>query len=73
MARDKPALMPLIRKLQRLAYHSPADIKRCLRYPWIASGPSKAQADALYRAAYADAPHVSFVDIGDAAHFVMLD
>jgi len=44
-----------------------------LVYPWSASGPTKAQADALYRAAYADAPHVTFVDIGDAAHFVMLD
>jgi pimeloyl-ACP methyl ester carboxylesterase len=44
-----------------------------LVYPWSAGEPSKQQADALYRAAYADAPHVTFVDIGDAAHFVMLD
>ena len=44
-----------------------------LVYPWSASGPTKPQADALYRGAYADAPHVTFVDIGDAAHFVMLD
>lgn len=44
-----------------------------LLYPWSTSGPTKAQADALYRAAYAEAPHVTFIDIGDAAHFVMLD
>lgn len=44
-----------------------------LVYPWNAAGPDKPQADALYTAAYADAPHVTFVDIGDAAHFVMLD
>ncbi len=44
-----------------------------LVYPWSASGPTKPQADAMYRGAYADAPHVTFVDIGDAAHFVMLD
>ncbi len=44
-----------------------------LVYPWSATGPTKGQADALYKPAYADAPHVSFVDIGDAAHFVMLD
>jgi pimeloyl-ACP methyl ester carboxylesterase len=42
-------------------------------YPWSPAGPTKVQADALYRTAYAEAPHVSFVDIGDAAHFVMLD
>jgi pimeloyl-ACP methyl ester carboxylesterase len=42
-------------------------------YPWNAAGPDKAAADALYKTAYADAPHVTFVDIGDAAHFVMLD
>ena len=34
---------------------------------------AKAQADALYKTAYAETPHVTFVDIGDAAHFVMLD
>ncbi len=44
-----------------------------LLYPWNAAGPDKAAADALYKTAYADAPHVTFVDIGDAAHFVMLD
>lgn len=44
-----------------------------LVYPWSPSGPTKDQADAMYRSAYADAPHVTFIDIGDAAHFVMLD
>lgn len=44
-----------------------------LVYPWAPSGPTKVQADALYKGAYADAPKVTFVDIGDAAHFVMLD
>ncbi len=44
-----------------------------LVYPWNAVGPTKPVADALYRKAYAAAPHVTFVDIGDAAHFVMLD
>ncbi len=44
-----------------------------LVYPWNAAGPTKPVADALYRKAYATAPHVTFVDIGDAAHFVMLD
>ena len=44
-----------------------------LVYPWNAVGPTKPVADALYRKAYASAPRVTFVDIGDAAHFVMLD
>ena len=44
-----------------------------LVYPWNAVGPTKPVADALYRKAYATAPQVTFVDIGDAAHFVMLD
>ena len=44
-----------------------------LVYPWNAVGPTKPIADALYRKAYATAPRVTFVDIGDAAHFVMLD
>jgi pimeloyl-ACP methyl ester carboxylesterase len=43
-----------------------------LVYPWSAQLP-KERADAFYRAEYAKAPHVAFVDIGDAAHFVMLD
>ena len=42
-------------------------------YPWGAGGPAKPLADAMYKSAYANAPHVTFVDIGDAAHFVMLD
>lgn len=44
-----------------------------LVYPWSDGGPAKPQADALYKAAYADAPHMTYVDIGDARHFVMLD
>lgn len=44
-----------------------------LVYPWSASGPTEAQAAALYRAAYADAPRVTVVPIADAAHFAMLD
>jgi pimeloyl-ACP methyl ester carboxylesterase len=42
-------------------------------YPWGANGPTRPLADAMYKGAYADAPHVTFVAIGDAAHFVMLD
>ncbi len=44
-----------------------------LVYPWSVDGPTKPQADAMYHAAYKDAPHVTFVDIGEARHFVMLD
>ncbi|KQM69174.1 alpha/beta fold hydrolase [Sphingomonas sp. Leaf20] len=44
-----------------------------LVYPWSSGGPTKPHADAMYRAAYKDAPHVTFVDIGEAGHFVMLD
>jgi len=44
-----------------------------LVYPWAETGPTKAMADALYRGAYAAAPNVTFVDVGDSAHFVMLD
>jgi pimeloyl-ACP methyl ester carboxylesterase len=43
-----------------------------LVYPWSAGMP-KERAEPFYKAQYAKAPHVSFVDIGDAAHFVMLD
>ena len=43
-----------------------------LVYPWSQALP-KAKADAFYRGEYAAAPHVGFVDIGDSAHFVMLD
>lgn len=41
-----------------------------LVYPWSTDKP---KADALYKGAYAVAPHATFVDIGDSAHFVMLD
>jgi len=44
-----------------------------LVYPWAETGPTKAMADPLYRGAYAAAPNVTFVDVGDSAHFVMLD
>jgi len=44
-----------------------------LVYPWNATGPTREMAEPLYHGAYAGAPHVSYVDIGDAAHFVMLD
>jgi pimeloyl-ACP methyl ester carboxylesterase len=44
-----------------------------LVYPWSVTGPDKAGAEALYKGAYAQAPHVTYVDIGDARHFVMLD
>lgn len=43
-----------------------------LVYPWSAMLPRE-KADAFYRAEYAKAPHVSFVPVGDSAHFVMLD
>ena len=42
-------------------------------YPWNDARPTKAMADGLYKGAYGAAPHVTYVDIGDAAHFVMLD
>ena len=43
-----------------------------LVYPWSASLP-KERADAFYHGEYAKAPHVTYVPVGDAAHFVMLD
>ena len=43
-----------------------------LLYPWSAALP-EAQAAALYRSAYAQAPHVTFVPVADSAHFIMLD
>jgi len=43
-----------------------------LVYPWSANLP-KEKADAFYKAEYAKAPNVTFVPVGDAAHFVMLD
>lgn len=44
-----------------------------LLYPWNAAGPTKPMADAFYRKQYAAAPNIRYVDIGDAAHMVMLD
>lgn len=44
-----------------------------LVYPWSDARLPKARADAFYRDAYKDAPQVSFVDVGDSGHFVMLD
>lgn len=44
-----------------------------LVYPWSAKSPPKPMVDAFYRKQYAALPHVTYVDIGDAAHFVMLD
>jgi len=35
--------------------------------------PASPRADALYRAEYAKAPHMTFVPVADSAHFVMLD
>lgn len=43
-----------------------------LVYPWSEAMP-KVRAEPFYRGAYAQAPNMTFVDIGDAAHFVMLD
>lgn len=43
-----------------------------LVYPWSAQMP-KERAEPFYKAEYAKAPHVTFVDVGDSAHFVMLD
>ena len=44
-----------------------------LLYPWNATGPTKPMADAFYRKQYAAAPNIRYVDIGDAAHMVMLE
>lgn len=41
-------------------------------YPWSAMLPRE-RAEPLYRTAYAKAPHVTFVDVRDSGHFVMLD
>ena len=43
-----------------------------LVYPWSAVMPRE-RADPFYKAAYRDAPHVSFVPVADSGHFVMLD
>lgn len=42
-------------------------------YAWNAATLPKDRADALYHGAYAAAPTVRYVPVGDAAHFVMLD
>jgi pimeloyl-ACP methyl ester carboxylesterase len=43
-----------------------------LVYPWSAQLP-EATAKAFYTGEYAKAPHVTYVPVGDSAHFVMLD
>ncbi|MES1976230.1 MAG: alpha/beta hydrolase [Pseudomonadota bacterium] len=43
-----------------------------LVYPWNAAVP-KPMADGLYKGAYAAAPNMTYVDVADSAHFVMLD
>lgn len=43
-----------------------------LVYPWSAAAP-KAAVEPLYRGSFAGLANVRYVDIGDAAHFVMLD
>jgi len=42
-------------------------------YPWNSGYPTREMAGPFYRKQYAAAPNVTYVDIGDAAHFVMLD
>jgi pimeloyl-ACP methyl ester carboxylesterase len=44
-----------------------------LVYPWNANSPPKELVDQFYRNQYAALPHITYVDITDAAHFVMLD
>lgn len=41
-------------------------------YPWSAMRP-KESVETLYRANYGKAPHVTYVDVKDSAHFIMLD
>lgn len=43
-----------------------------LLFPWSARLPRE-RAEPLYRAAYAKAPRVTFVDVADSGHFIMLD
>lgn len=43
-----------------------------LIYPWSEALP-KTRADEFYHAEYAKAPHVTYVDVGESGHFVMLD
>ena len=44
-----------------------------LVYPWNANGPTEQMAAAFYHKQYAAAPHITYVDIADSAHMVMLD
>jgi pimeloyl-ACP methyl ester carboxylesterase len=41
--------------------------------PWSASGYTKEQTMAFYGRQYAGVPNITYVDIADAGHFVMLD
>ncbi|MCX8475141.1 MAG: alpha/beta hydrolase [Sphingomonas sp.] len=42
-------------------------------YAWNSQYPTKDRADAFFRGQYASIPNVTYVGIGDSAHFVMLD
>ncbi|RZF59094.1 alpha/beta hydrolase [Sphingomonas populi] len=44
-----------------------------LVYPWDVTNRPEAMVGALYKSAYGTAPHVTYVAVGDSAHFVMLD
>ncbi|MEO7178097.1 MAG: alpha/beta hydrolase, partial [Allosphingosinicella sp.] len=44
-----------------------------LVYPWSDSAFGKARTETFYHQMYAAAPNVTYVPIGDSAHFVMLD
>jgi pimeloyl-ACP methyl ester carboxylesterase len=44
-----------------------------LVFPWSDSAFGKARTEAFYHAAYAAAPKVAYLPIGESAHFVMLD
>ncbi|MGY4398757.1 pimeloyl-ACP methyl ester carboxylesterase [Sphingomonas sp. UYAg733] len=42
-------------------------------YAWSEAGLPKDRADAMFQGNFKAAPHVDYVPVGDAAHFVMLD
>jgi len=42
-------------------------------YPWNEQGQLKDRIDAFYRRQFTGAKNVTFINIGNAAHFVMLD
>ena len=44
-----------------------------LVYPWHNGGPGLSVTRAFYHRQFAAAPHVTFVEVADSAHFVMLD